>query len=151
MAKESRGEGLAKAILEQLSGERGKRVLVARAKQAREVLPQALLQGGCEVDVVPVYETHPRPQAGERLRELLDKRDVDAITFTSASTVYAFCDALGEDAPAIVKKSAAIVASIGPITTEAAIARGLEVTTTAQTYTLEGLVTALELEFSKRK
>ena len=103
------------------------------------------------MDVVPVYETHPRAQAGDRLRELLEKRDVDAITFTSASTVYAFCDALGEDAPAVVKKSGAIVGSIGPITTEAAIARGLDVTTTAQTYTLDGLVTALELEFSKRK
>jgi uroporphyrinogen III methyltransferase/synthase len=151
MAKEFRGEGLAKAILEQLGGERGKRVLVARAKQAREALPAALLQGGCEVDVVPVYETHPAPDVGERIRGLLEKRGVDAITFTSASTVYAFCDAAGENAPALVQKSGAIVCSIGPITTEAAVARGLEVTTTASTYTLEGLITALELQFSRAR
>ena len=151
MAKEFRGEGLAKAVLDALAGERGKRVLVARAKQAREALPQLLLEGGCEVDVVAVYETHPLAQAGERLRDHLDQRDVDAITFTSASTVHAFCDALGEDAPTLVKKSGAIVGSIGPITSEAAIARGLEVGATAQTYTLDGLVNALELEFSRRK
>ncbi|HEX4514883.1 MAG TPA: uroporphyrinogen-III synthase [Polyangiaceae bacterium] len=149
IAKELRGEGLAKAILGELAGERGKRVLVARARQAREALPQALIDAGCEVDVVAVYETHPLAQAGERIRTLLEKRLVDAITFTSASTVHALCDALGEDAPALVRKSGAVVASIGPITTEAAIARGLEVGATATTSTLEGLVSALELEFSR--
>jgi uroporphyrinogen-III synthase len=96
------------------------------------------------VDVVPVYETKPASREVTRLRALLEARGVDAITFTSASTVHSFCDALGESAPAIVSQSGAIVASIGPITSEAAVARGLDVRVTAATYTLEGLLTALE-------
>jgi uroporphyrinogen III methyltransferase/synthase len=150
VAKEFRGEGLAKAMLEALGGAKGKRVLIARAKQAREALPEALSAGGCEVDVVPVYETHPAPGVSARITGMLDGRELDALTFTSASTVHAFCDALGDNAPALVAKSGAIVASIGPITTEAAIARGLEVHATAAAYTIEGLVAALELAFTRR-
>ena len=154
VAKEYRGEGLAKAMLDAMpaSKESGpRRVLVARAKQAREALPEALRAGGCEVDVVPVYETRPAsPALLARIRALLetkDQRPVDAITFTSASTVHGFCDAVGEDVAALVKRSGAVVASIGPITTDAARSRGIEVTTTATTYTLEGVMAALESAF----
>src|SRR6185312_5108619 len=73
VAKEFRGEGLAKALLDVIgsaegatmqasamgSEARGKRVLVARAKEAREALPEALREAGCEVEVVAAYETHP--------------------------------------------------------------------------------------------
>jgi uroporphyrinogen III methyltransferase/synthase len=147
VAKEHRGEGVAKAILDAGGTER---VLVARAKQGRETLPETLQKAGRDVDVVAVYETHPAPKDdADRLRALFDPqspsgRATDAITFTSASTVHGFCDALGDDAARLVKGSGAVVASIGPVTTEAALARGLEVTATAATYTLEGLVTALE-------
>ena len=146
VAKEFRGEGLAKALLDAMGSEaRGKRVLVARAKEAREALPEALREAGCEVDVVAAYETHPAPRAAtERLRGLLESKKLDAVTFTSASTVHAFCDAVGEGAASLVAKSGVIVASIGPITTEAATAREITVHATATTYTLEGLMTALE-------
>jgi uroporphyrinogen III methyltransferase/synthase len=153
VAKEYRGEGLAKAMLDAMSTptQSGKRVLIARAKQAREALPEALRAGGCEVDVVPVYETHPASrEVTARLRKLLEDRAVDAITFTSASTVHGFCDAVGGDAAALVKQSGAVVGSIGPVTTEAAAARDIEVTATATTYTLEGLMTALETVFTRQ-
>ncbi len=128
----------------------GKRVLIARAKQAREALPDALRAGGCEVDVVPVYETHPAPrEITERLRGMLERRELDAITFTSASTVSSLCEALGDDAAALIAKSGAVVGSIGPVTSEAAAARGITVHATASTYTLEGLITALELHFTR--
>jgi uroporphyrinogen III methyltransferase/synthase len=154
VAKEYRGEGLAKAMLAELRGSEQphKRVLIARAKQARTALPDALREGGCEVDVVPVYETHPpAKEVTARLRELFTgaERRIDAVTFTSASTVHGFCDALGDGAADVVKKSGAIVASIGPVTTEAAIARGLEVHATAATYTLEGLMAVLEGAFTR--
>jgi uroporphyrinogen III methyltransferase/synthase len=102
------------------------------------------------VDIVPVYETHPAPrEVADRLRALLTTRGVDAITFTSASTVHAFCDAVGDGVVGLVKDSGAIVASIGPVTTEAAIARGLEVQATAVTYTLDGLMAVLEGAFTR--
>ncbi len=151
VAKELRGEGLAKALLDAMGTEaRGKRVLVARAKQAREALPEALREAGCEVDVAAAYETHPASRAvTEKLRGMLESRALDAITFTSASTVSGFCEAVGEDAAALVAKSGALVGSIGPITTEAAIARGFTVGATASVYTIEGLMTALETELTR--
>lgn len=151
VAKEFRGEGLAKAMLDAMGGgAKGARVLVARAKQAREALPEALREAGCTVDVVAAYETHPaKREVTERVRGLLERRDIDAITFTSASTVYGFCDAVGPDAAALVAKSGAIVASIGPITSEAAAARDIKIDATATTYTLDGLLTVLESAFTR--
>jgi len=153
VAKEFRGEGLAQAMLEAIgpdAAKAGARVLVARAKEAREALPDALRQAGCHVDVVAAYETRAAPrEVVERVRGLLEKRAVDAVTFTSASTVQGLCEALGQDAPKLL--SNVIVASIGPITTEAAVARGIEVTITASTYTLDGLLMALESAFSRAK
>jgi uroporphyrinogen III methyltransferase/synthase len=155
VAKEFRGEGLAKAMLTELraSEQQGpKRVLIARAKEARAALPDLLREGGCEVDVVPVYETHPAKDVAGRLRELFTgPSKLDAVTFTSASTVHGFCDALGDNAAELLKQSGAVVASIGPVTTEAAIARGLEVQATAAAYTLEGLMAVLEGAFARTR
>ena len=152
VAKEFRGEGLAKAMLDALGAQaKGARVLVARAKEAREALPEALREAGCAVDVVAAYETVPAPRAvTERVRSLLESKRIDAVTFTSASTVHGFCDAVGGDAAQLLAKSGALVASIGPITTEAAAARDIKVDATATTYTLEGLLTALESAFTRR-
>jgi uroporphyrinogen III methyltransferase/synthase len=66
---------------------------------------------------------------------------VDAVTFTSSSTVTSLCEALGPDAAAILAKVK--VASIGPITTETAAARGIRVDATAEEYTTQGLLRAL--------
>ena len=90
----------------------GKPVLIARAAEAREVLPDALRKRGAEVDVVALYETvaeAPDPEALERAR------DADFITFTSSSTVRNFMEASANGIP-----EGARVVSIGPITSEAA-------------------------------
>src|SRR5262249_18056284 len=97
---EFRGEGLAEAILADpaIAGalSRRPRVLIPRAKEAREVLPVRLAEAGCEVDVVPVYET--RPASAERRAELvtrLEARSIDAVMLTSSSTADSLCDMLG--------------------------------------------------------
>ncbi len=75
----------------------GKPVLVARAAEAREVLPDALREFGAAVDVVALYETvaeHPDSDAIERASE------ADYLTFTSSSTVRNFVEALPDDLPA---------------------------------------------------
>ncbi len=150
VAKESRGEGLSKALLDAAASSPRGRVLLPRAKEAREVLPETLRAAGFEVDVVVVYETSTaRGDATQKLRTMLESRSLDAITFTSASTVHALCDVLGGDWASVVAKSGAIVASIGPVTTEACAAREIEVDATASTYTLEGLVAALEGAFAR--
>ena len=113
----------------------GKPVLIARAAEARDVLPDALRERGAEVDVVTLYETvaeEPDPAALERAAE------ADFVTFTSSSTVRNFVDAVGNGIP----KGARIV-SIGPVTSEAAREAGLEVAVEAARHDIGGLVEAL--------
>jgi uroporphyrinogen III methyltransferase/synthase len=123
-------------------------VLVARAEVARDVVPDALRAAGCEVDVVSVYKTRSPPRALlEALSSLLEGGEIDAVTFTSSSTVEHLCDALEARAVELLAKTT--VASIGPITTETLKKRGIRVDVTAEQYTLPGLVTALQKHFTK--
>ena len=128
---------VAEALVESLADLdlRGKRVLIARAAEARDVLPDALRERGAEVDVVALYETvreKPAPEAIEAART------ADYVTFTSSSTVHNLADALGDRFPA-----AARVVSIGPVTTEAAEEAGLKVHAEATRHDIDGLVAAL--------
>jgi uroporphyrinogen III methyltransferase / synthase len=120
----------------------GKRVLVARAAEARDVLPDALRERGAEVDVVALYETvreRPSPEAIEAAQS------ADYVTFTSSSTVHNLTEALGERFP----KDARIV-SIGPVTSEAATEAGLQVHVEATRHDIEGLVATLLADTTPR-
>jgi uroporphyrinogen III methyltransferase / synthase len=113
----------------------GKPVLIARAAEARELLPDALRKRGAEVDVVTLYETvaeQPDPEELERAR------DADFITFTSSSTVRNFMEASPNGIPEGAK-----VVSIGPVTSEAAREAGLTVDIEAERHDIDGLVEAL--------
>src|SRR5579872_176530 len=121
-------------------------VLLARAAKARDVLPETLRAAGCAVDVVAAYETHaPGRAVADSLADELGRGGIDAVTFTSSSTVDNLCDLLGSRSVELVGR--ARVASIGPVTTETARARGLRVDVTAAEYTVPGLVRALAKSF----
>jgi len=114
----------------------GERVLLARAEQARDVLPEGLGERGYVVDVLPVYRTvpaEPDPSVVEQIRA----GKVDALTFTSSSTVTNFVDAIGE-----LTGPQPLVVSIGPVTSATARERGLRVDAEADPHTIEGLVEA---------
>jgi uroporphyrinogen III methyltransferase / synthase len=128
---------VAEALVEALAGieVEGRRVLVARAAEARDVLPDALRERGAEVDVVALYETvreEPDPDAVEAAR------GADYVSFTSSSTVANLTEALGDRFPA-----GARVVSIGPVTSEAARAAGLRVDVEAERHDVDGLIAAL--------
>jgi uroporphyrinogen III methyltransferase/synthase len=128
---------VAEALIEALEGVdvEGRPVLVARAAEARDVLPDALRERGAEVDVIALYETvreDPDPEAIEAAQA------ADYVTFTSSSTVTNLTEAMGDRFP----KSARVV-SIGPITSETARAAGLEVHVEAEHHDVHGLVEAL--------
>jgi uroporphyrinogen III methyltransferase/synthase len=126
-------ESLLEAFPPALSGER---VLLARAETARDVLPDGLARLGYEVDVVPVYRTvvaAPAPADVEAVRA----GDVDAITFTSSSTVTNFAEIVGP-----VPETAPVV-SIGPVTSATARGLGLTVAAEADPHTIEGVVDAV--------
>ena len=129
---------VAEALVEALAETEveGHRVLVARAAEARNVLPDALRGRGAQVDVLPLYDTaaEPLPPAGAEAAAA-----ADYVTFTSSSTVRFFLEALGE-APF---PDRARVVSIGPVTTRAARDHGLEVHVEAQRHDIDGLVETL--------
>ena len=115
----------------------GKRVLLPRAKVARDVVPDALTARGAHVDVVETYCTVSPPDLRALVRSVLAQRP-DCVTFTSSSTVRNLVEAAGVDALRGIA-----TASIGPVTTQTARDLGLTVTTQASTYTVDGLVQAV--------
>jgi uroporphyrinogen III methyltransferase/synthase len=148
---EYRGEAVASAMIDGHQGEmKGVSVLLARAAGARDALPDLLREAGSEVEVVEAYRAiRPDPQVSSQLRGLLERRELDAITFTSSSTVRHTMQVLGEDALRLLQGLS--VASIGPITTDTAEQSGLRVDVTASEYTIEGLVEALSTYYEKQE
>jgi uroporphyrinogen III methyltransferase/synthase len=149
---EYRAEAIVEA-LKQAANLRRLRFLLPRADIAREVLADELRDAGADVTEVAAYRTLPAEAAereGDRdiYRMLLD-RQVDAITFTSASTVRNFVKLLGEE-PAVDLLRTTVVASIGPVTAEAAQQLGIETTVMPTTYTIPALVQALVDYFRDR-
>ncbi len=128
---------VAESLVESLAAieVRGRRALVARAAEARDVIPDWLVEQGAEVDVVALYETvceQPREAAIEAAIA------ADYVTFTSSSTVRNLTEALAERFP-----RGARVVSIGPVTSEAAREAGLEVAVEAERHDTDGLIEAL--------
>jgi uroporphyrinogen III methyltransferase/synthase len=126
----------------------GKSVLLPRARKARTILPEELTRMGAQVDEVPVYETVLEQEAGPELNRLLDKEQIDAVTFTSSSTVSNFMSLLPSNSAVRLLKNVTI-ASIGPITSDTVRSFGLEPTVEADPYTIDGLVDALLTHYSK--
>jgi uroporphyrinogen III methyltransferase / synthase len=112
----------------------GRRVLVARAAEARDLLPDALRERGAEVDVVALYDTVAEPLTEQQLERAAA---ADYLTFTSSSTVRFFNEAGGR-----VGNGTRVV-SIGPVTSETARELGLTVDVEAERHDIPGLVDAL--------
>lgn len=117
----------------------GKKILIARAREAREVLPEKLKELGADVHISVVYETIVEDSDAESVREMLAAGEVDAVTFTSSSTVKNFVSLVGGfELPDNVT-----VACIGPITAATARELGFTPDVVADEYTIDGLVQAL--------
>lgn len=116
----------------------GKRVLVARAAEARDLVPDALSGRGAQVDVVALYDTVAEPLDQAQLDGVAR---ADRLTFTSSSTVRYFLDAL-KDAGASAPPGARVI-SIGPVTSDTARELGLEVHREAAEHDIDGLVAAV--------
>lgn len=127
---------------------KGKRILLPRADIARPVLAEELRRWGAEVVEVAAYKTAKANGDASKLREWLSQGKIDAVTFTSASTVHSFLEILGGGAAKLLEKT--VVACIGPVTGRAAWEAGLKVAVEAKEYTEEGLIQAL-LEYFATK
>ncbi len=122
----------------------GQRVLLPRAAKARDVLPDGLRARGVRVDVVTAYET-TLGQGGDDLPAALRAGQVDAITFTSPSTVrHTLIRLEGEAGLGVDALAGIVIACIGPVTADAARQAGLHVDIMPEAYTAPGLVAALK-------
>lgn len=133
---EYRAEALAEAVAAG-DGLEGSRVLLARAAEARDVLPDRLSAEGAEVDEVAAYETAQGRPEDVDLERRLRRDEVDWVTFTASSTVRNFVRLAGN------RLGSARVVCIGPITAGTARELGLPVHAVAEDYTVPGLVRAL--------
>ncbi len=134
-------ESVVEALWQQV---RGKRVLLVRAKVARDVIPEELRKAGARVHVAEAYETAVPEQSRARLRKALDdpRERPTIITFTSSSTARNFVALLDSQNPAQALRGIT-VASIGPVTSATLRELGLPVDVEAKEYSIAGLVKAL--------
>jgi uroporphyrinogen III methyltransferase / synthase len=121
----------------------GARVLYVTAEGSREVLREGLEELGAEVIVVQVYRSLRDGAGANKLRRALESGSINAVTFTSASAVRGYVEAVGEE---LSLKAPAI--TIGPQTTEAVTLAGMDLLAEAEESTTDGLVVAVEKAFS---
>lgn len=126
------------AEMEKRADVRGARVLYVAAEGARDVLPDGLRGLGCTVDVVRAYRSVSTGEGAEQLRNALLDGSVDAATFASASAVRGYVEAVGEEA---ARRAPAV--SIGPVTSDALRAAGIEIIAEASEASIDGLVKAV--------
>ncbi|MBI4336042.1 MAG: uroporphyrinogen-III C-methyltransferase [Candidatus Omnitrophica bacterium] len=144
-------EGLIRQL--KRKGVKGKRILVVRAKEARELLVETLKKLGAQVDLAFAYEVKPPRVSSEKIREILDggtcperSRRIDILTFTSSSTARNFISIIGKDRFRRIAKDSTI-ASIGPITTKELKGFGVKVDIEPKRYTLSDLTEAIVRKF----
>ncbi len=136
---------LAEGLAEALGEEPARRVLLARASRARDVLPDVLRARGAEVDVLPLYETVAEPLSR---RALKDAQEADYITFTSSSTVRFFLQAAG-DRPSLSPDTR--IVSIGPVTSATLREHELQPHVEAARHDIDGVIGALLADATARR
>jgi uroporphyrinogen III methyltransferase/synthase len=135
-------EEIARALIE--ASHDGDRILIYRAQEARDVLPQMLEEAGRRPHAVAAYKTivDVDPEfAGKVAR-------ADILTFASASSVRGFTELIGGPERAVAAARGKLIACIGPTTAEAAEEHGLHVAVLAEIATTDGLLDALEAHLS---
>ena len=132
---------------------KGKRLLLVRAKVARDVIPLELRKAGATVDAVEAYETVVPQSSRARLRTVLkSRRRPQVITFTSSSTVKNFIDLMGKSlAPTLSRLDGIQLASIGPVTSSTLREMDLRVDIAAKKFTIPGLLDAIMREVATRR
>lgn len=152
-------EYVAESVVRSLKSKvKGKRVLLVRAKVARDVIPRELRMAGADVDVVEAYETVVPESSRRRLHAVLKnpKRRPQVVTFTSSSTVRNFVELMGSDKtkasgrgrPLHTNLEGIRMASIGPVTSATLRELGLPMDIKAKEFTIPGLVAAIARDFS---
>jgi uroporphyrinogen-III synthase len=140
---------VSEAVLKELSGREWKdvSVLLPAADIGRDELQKGLAEWGAQVERLAAYKNVPVADVGQRAKAAFAD-GVDAVTFTSSSTVRNLVEMLGGDSAALAALDASFIACIGPVTASTARELGLRVDLEAAEHTVDGLVDALTSHFS---
>ena len=139
-------EALAEALIQHSGGTLvGARVLIPSAADTRDALAVCLRNHGAAVDTIPVYRTVPEQTDLRRLAADILGGRIDAVTFTSSSTVRFFVDLVGSGA---ARSGRFVTATIGPITAQTAREMGLDDIIEAEPHTVDGLMASLLRRFA---
>jgi len=137
-------EALAEALIHRSGTLSGARVLIPTAEDARDVLAASLKAHGATVESIAVYRTLPVQDDLSGLANDISRGRIDAVTFTSSSTVRNFVDLVGRPA---ATSGRFVAATIGPITADTARELGLREIIEAEPHTVPGLVESLARRF----
>jgi len=139
-------ESLAETLIQDSGGSLvGARVLIPTAEDAREVLPAVLRRHGADVQAIAVYRTVPVQTDLSRLASEITLGRIDAVTFTSSSTVRSFLDLVGRPA---ATSGRFVAATIGPVTAGTARELGFREVIEAEPHTVPGLIDSLARRFA---
>ncbi|GAB4569657.1 MAG: hypothetical protein Kow0077_02550 [Anaerolineae bacterium] len=141
-------EYIAESLAEALARESGGRVLLPQSEIARPVLAERLRAAGLTVEAVTAYRT-VQGTGGEDVPGLLAQGQIDAVTFTSSSTVENFFARLDSERPGLTLPATVCLACIGPIAARTLAAHGYSAQVVPDEHTLDGLVSALARWFSE--
>ncbi len=143
-------EFVSEGVVKAFAGEdlRGGRVLLPRAAEARDVIPEGLAALGARCDIATTYRTIRSDRSASDLEPLFADGKVDVVSFTSPSTVKNFLGIMG---PAFSLPPGVRIACIGPVTAAAARKAGLPVDILQERFTIPGMVEALVAYFKKEK
>ena len=124
-------------------GVRDKKVLIPRARVAREVLPEELKKAGAKVEILPVYQTALAQQSPDEILKPLHQGEIHYITFTSSSTVENFFSLVDPKEILACRKQGLKLICIGPVTAGTLQGFGLNADITPEDYTIPGLMQAM--------
>ena len=143
---EYKAEGIIESF--EKSDIKGKKILIPRAKDAREILPHELQKKGAEIHVVTVYETKkPEPEKVKEIKEMLNRGAIDVVTFASSGTVRNFLSIIPKYKELLLKST---IACIGPITAKPLRDIGIEPQIICNKYTIEELVREIVAYFQMK-
>lgn len=141
---------VAEALAGALKGQGGGRVFLPQSNIARAVLANELAAAGFDVNAMAAYRTVVGT-GGADVPTLLRERAVDGVVFTSASTAHNFADRLRREGGTLSDMQGVCVACIGPVTAAAVRQYGLTPDIVPTTYTLEGIVDAMEKVYASQQ
>ncbi|SDH35879.1 uroporphyrinogen-III synthase [Alteribacillus persepolensis] len=132
-------ESLARVLVNHVKP--GERVLFPKSARARNVIPPVLRQQGAEVTDMPLYTSEPFYENKPLLMQKIQEKQLHVLTFTSPSTVEAFCEFV-QDIDRSLWESIPVIC-IGPVTEKEAMKQGFTQVDVAKSYTVEGMLQAL--------